>query len=150
MKKIAFVCHGNICRSVAAEYIFKDLISKLGITNEFIVISRATSLEEIGNDIYPLMKNELRKHNVSFVRHYATRISYEELSSFDHIYYFDSNNLYNLKRLFPNHVFKNVAPISTNEIEDPWYTGRFSYVYEEIYLSCLNILKSLHINVDSL
>jgi hypothetical protein len=56
MKKIVFVCHGNICRSVAAEYIMKSL------TNEYDVVSRATSYEEINNDIYPPMKKVLLSH----------------------------------------------------------------------------------------
>ena len=30
MKKVLFVCHGNICRSPMAEYVMKDLVKKLG------------------------------------------------------------------------------------------------------------------------
>ena len=44
MIKILFVCHGNICRSVAAEYIAKDLDKE----GKHSFISRATSFEEIG------------------------------------------------------------------------------------------------------
>ena len=47
MKKIMFVCHGNICRSPMAEFIFKDKIKKLGLESEFYVYSSATSTEEI-------------------------------------------------------------------------------------------------------
>lgn len=35
MIKTLFVCHGNICRSVMAEYIFKDKINQLGIADQF-------------------------------------------------------------------------------------------------------------------
>ena len=28
MKKIMFLCHGNICRSPMAEYVMKDLVRK--------------------------------------------------------------------------------------------------------------------------
>ena len=31
MIKIMFVCHGNICRSPMAEFIFKDLAKKKGV-----------------------------------------------------------------------------------------------------------------------
>lgn len=30
MKKILFVCHGNICRSPMAEFVMKDLVEKRG------------------------------------------------------------------------------------------------------------------------
>ena len=48
MKTIIFVCHGNICRSPMAEFIAKEIDKE----HRYEYISRATSLEEIGNDIY--------------------------------------------------------------------------------------------------
>ena len=69
MKKIMFVCHGNICRSPMAEFIFKDMIKKGGLENEFIVASSATSTEEIwggiGHPVYPPARAELAKHGIS-------------------------------------------------------------------------------------
>ena len=47
MIKILFVCHGNICRSPMAEFILKDMTKKLGIADEFVIASTATSSEEI-------------------------------------------------------------------------------------------------------
>ena len=55
MIKILFICHGNICRSVAAEYIAKNMIQQRGLESRVSVFSRAVSYEEIGNDIYPPM-----------------------------------------------------------------------------------------------
>ena len=52
MIKVMFVCHGNICRSPMAEYLFKDMVNKLNLNNYFHIESRATSTEEIGNPIY--------------------------------------------------------------------------------------------------
>ena len=43
-----FVCHGNICRSPMAEFIFKDLVAKRGAADQFVIASSATSTEEIG------------------------------------------------------------------------------------------------------
>lgn len=64
-----FVCHGNICRSPMAEFIFKDLAEKQGIADRFVVSSSATSTEEIwngvGNPVYPPAKAELAKHGLS-------------------------------------------------------------------------------------
>ena len=51
MKKIMFVCHGNICRSPMAEFIMKDLVKKAGREREFVIASSATSTEEIWNGV---------------------------------------------------------------------------------------------------
>ena len=50
MIKIMFVCLGNICRSPMAEFVFKDMIDKKGLSKEFIIKSAATCNDEIGND----------------------------------------------------------------------------------------------------
>ena len=59
MIRVNFICHGNICRSPMAKYIFKDMIEKRGIAGDFIVDSCATSYEEIGNPVYPPARAEL-------------------------------------------------------------------------------------------
>ena len=46
MKKIMFVCHGNICRSPMAEFVFKEMVAKRGLDKEFYIRSSATSSEE--------------------------------------------------------------------------------------------------------
>ena len=49
MKKILFVCHGNICRSPMAEFVMKDLVKKAGLASQFhiespVVVMRRGSL----------------------------------------------------------------------------------------------------------
>ena len=65
MIKILFVCHGNICRSVSAQYIFQDMVNRRGLAGEFVIDSAATSTEEIGNAIYPPMKAALERRGVT-------------------------------------------------------------------------------------
>jgi protein-tyrosine phosphatase len=141
MKKIIFVCHGNICRSVAAEYIMKNM------TDKFEVISRATSYEEIGNDIYPPMKRELIKNGIPFDRHYAKRIDYKDYEWADYIFYMDEENRYSLERMFPNS--NKILPIYkfTNEIyeiEDPWYSSRFDLVIKQLIICIKEILANIY------
>ena len=64
IKKILFVCHGNICRSPMAEFVMKDLVSKAGLDNQFYIESAATSTEEIGNEVYPPAKRKLAEHGI--------------------------------------------------------------------------------------
>lgn len=56
---------GNICRSVMAEYILKNK------TNNIFCESRATTNDEIGNDIYPPAKKCLDKHGIKYGKHHA-------------------------------------------------------------------------------
>ncbi len=116
------------------------------MNNEYIVLSRATSNEEIGNDIYPPMKRELTRQGIPFDRHYAKRIDYDDYLKADLIFYMDDENFYTLNRMFPNSnkifpIYKYTPSIS--EIEDPWYTGRFDLVVTQIKTCIKDILNNI-------
>ena len=64
MIKILFVCHGNICRSPAAEFVFKDMLRRAGKQEEFEVDSAGTSAEELGNPVYPPMRRVMAEHGI--------------------------------------------------------------------------------------
>lgn len=125
MRKILFVCHGNICRSVMAEYILKSK------TNDIYCESAATSLEEIGKDIYPPAKATLDAHNIKYNRHHARQVTQSDYDNFDEIYVMDSNNMRNILRLVEDKDNK-IKKLCDYDIEDPWYTDRYELVYKEI------------------
>ena len=125
MRKVLFVCHGNICRSVMAEYILKSK------TDDIYCESAATSSEEIGNDIYQPAKNCLDRHKISYDRHYARKVTADDYDRFDEIYVMDSNNLYNIKRIMddPDNKIKKLCDY---DIADPWYTDDFELTYRQL------------------
>ena len=142
MIKIIFVCHGNICRSVAAEYIAKKIIKERNIEHLYSIESKATSLEEIGNDIYPPMKYCLTRHNIQYQKHRASRINMRDVNESDYIYYMDNNNLNNLIRMFnDNDKFINITKYvdKYNYIEDPWYSDNFDKVVDQL-IECINLI----------
>ena len=143
--KIIFICHGNICRSPVAEILFSDLVKEHHLENEIEVSSRATSLEEIGNDIYPPMKRVLHNHGYDDVHNFATRITRQEFEDATYIYYMDNNNLYYLERLFgPSSKFHLITECLDNQdIEDPWYTDRFEFVYQRIKKAVESLFKNI-------
>ena len=48
MISVLFICHGNICRSPMAEFIFKDMVNNRGLGDQFYIASAATSTDKSG------------------------------------------------------------------------------------------------------
>ena len=76
--KVLFICHGNICRSPMAEYIFKDMVEKAGRAEEFEIASAATSTEEIGNDISPPAQRILFQKGIKYGCRKARQITHHD------------------------------------------------------------------------
>lgn len=141
MKKIIFLCHGNICRSPVAEFIFKDLVRKGGDENKFEITSKALTNDEKGNDIYPPSKDSLRRHNIPFEKRAASKFTIQDYEYYDHIYIMDDSNLRLIKGICEDKECK--IELLNGYVEDPWYTGNYDKVFDQIYEGCLRVYKEL-------
>ena len=148
MKKILFVCHGNICRSPMAEAIFRDMLDKQGLSDQFLVDSAAVSSEELGHPVYPAAQTELRRRGLPASAHRAWQLSRGDYDRYDFFIGMDTDNVYRMQRIFGGDRDKKIGLLLAftdrpREVEDPWYTGRFGFVFDEITEGCAALLAQL-------
>ena len=150
MKKILFVCHGNICRSVMAEMVMRHLVAEACREDGFVIDSCATSREEIGNDIYPPAKRCLDAHQVPFSRHAARQITKEDYEKFDLILCMEEYNIRNLRHTLgaalldadAHKAEPKIRRLLDRDVADPWYTGDFEATYRDVVEGCERLLRS--------
>lgn len=142
MVKVLFVCHGNICRSPMAELVFRDMVRKAGLGEQFEIASVATSREELGNPVYPPARQVLNRHGISCEGKFARQITKADVAHYDYIYYMDRNNARNLGRMFPSET-KFMPFLPHRDVADPWYSGDFTQTWEDVQEGCTRILKEL-------
>ena len=148
MIKVLFVCHGNICRSPMAEYIFRDLVNKRGISRKFKIASAATSMEEIGNPIYPPAKRKLAEHGIQAEGHRARRMERRDYQEYDYLIGMERYNIRNMMRILGSDPQDKVSRLLDHskrprDIDDPWYSGDFETAYQDILEGCECLLKEI-------
>lgn len=153
MTKILFVCHGNICRSPMAEFVFRDMAARAGLTGCFSAASAATSAEELGNPVYPPVRKLLAAHGIDCSGKLARRICPQDYKDFDLLLGMDGENMANMSRCFGGdpagklHTLLEYAGRPGASVADPWYTRDFQAAWEDVFVGCLGLLSSLHPSV---
>ena len=146
MKRILFVCHGNICRSAMAEFMMKDLVAREGVKDRFYIESAAVSTEEIGNPLYPPARRCLSQHGVPFdLSRGARQVTPSDYGRFDIIVCMDASNLRLIRRIIPSDLEGKIVPGLSlaglqRDVADPWYTGDFEATYRDLQLICKALL----------
>ena len=149
MKRILFVCHGNICRSPMAEFVMKHLVQQAGLHDEFEIASAATSSEELGNPVYPPARQKLAEHGIDCSGKTARQLTRADYDRYDHIVAMDRNNLRNIDRLLHGDPQGKVSLLMSHagqpdrEVADPWYTGDFEATWRDVLAGGTGLLAKL-------
>lgn len=148
MKRILFVCHGNICRSPMAEFVMKDLVRKAGREADFYIESAATSTEELGNPVYPPARQKLAEHGISCKGKTARQMRRSDYAEFDLLIGMDRWNIRNMERISGGdpdgkiHMLMDYTQ-RPGEVADPWYTGNFDATWRNVLEGCTALLEIL-------
>lgn len=141
MIKILFVCHGNICRSTMAQFVFQDMINKKRLSDCFYIDSAATSREEIGNPPHYGTVRKLQEVGIPVLPHRAVQMTKKDYQKYDYLIGMDQWNIRNMLRIVgtdPDNKIYSLLDFTGHprEIADPWYTGNFDRTYEDVVDGC--------------
>ena len=128
-----------------AEFIMKYLVSEAGHSKDFLISSAATTTDDIGADIYPNAKSELKKHGIPFEHRQARQIKSSDYKDWDYIIAMDEENLNDIAYIVGNDPEKKVRLLMSftgeeKDVSDPWYTRDFLKAYNDIYKGCKGLL----------
>ena len=151
-KKVLFVCLGNICRSPMAEGIFRDLVKKKGLEEQFIIDSCGTSSQHIG-ELADYRTRKIALKNKIEINHKARKLSSNDLETFDFILAMDTQNLVEIQRKAKVHQkekiklmmeYSELFPAERN-VYDPYYDheDKFEEVYNLLERSLSRFLNSI-------
>jgi len=153
LKKIVFVCLGNICRSPSAEGVFKYLTESAGMGDQFEIDSAGTHAYHVGEQADKRMRTHASKRGynlTSISRKFNPDIDFDY---FDLIVGMDNENIRVLKSKARNaadlqkiHKMTEFRKAFTyDEIPDPYYGGAdgFELVLDLLEDSCNGLLEKL-------
>jgi len=157
MKRILFVCLGNICRSPAAEGILKKKVQEQGLDTHFHIDSAGTYGYHTGE----MPDARMRKHASRRGYHLTSlsrMVTYNDFEQFDLIIGMDDNNIQTLKRMAPNLASQQkirrmtdyCREFTEDYVPDPYYGGAdgFEHVIDLLEDACEGILQKFHNGID--
>ena len=148
-KRVLFICLGNICRSPAAEIIFRRQVREAGRTAEFEIDSAGTGGYHIGAPPDSRMSAVLKKRGYT-VAGSARKLTAADLEYYDLVVPMDQENLSDTRRLDPGGTHRaKIRPLTgfctrhtDREVPDPYYDGGFDHVADLLEDGCQGVLAS--------
>lgn len=146
MIKVMFVCHGNICRSTMAEFLFRDTVEKMRLGDKFYIASSATSREEIGNGVHYGTRGILNRFGIDCSKKKAVQLIKADWEKYDYFIGMDDANVRNMTKILgkSEKVYKFLEFAGLDDsIADPWYTGNFDETYRDVVKGIKGFIEHL-------
>lgn len=150
MKKVLFVCLGNICRSPAAEAVLKSMAEKKGLQDQLLITSCGIGDWHVGKPADSRMRKAATDRGI-FINTKAKMFVPTFLEEFDYIFVADHEILEHLHRFAKNPEEKAKIHLMTaysksyagQAVPDPYYEGvaGFDYVMDILEDSCAGFLE---------
>lgn len=147
---ILFVCMGNICRSPAAEGVFRHRVEEAGLAERVFIDSAGTIAYHEGNPADSRMRAAAGRRGIE-LKSIARKIVPEDLERFDLIVTMDQENYENVLALDTQGRFaEKVKPFTEycmahadKEVPDPYYggDGGFEHVLNLLDDGCTELLE---------
>lgn len=148
--RVLFVCMGNICRSPAAEIIFRKLVADAGLEHAFEIDSAGTIGYHAGKPPDARMARTLAGRGYT-VAGCARQVRPADLEDFDLIVTMDDENLENVRALDRSGRFhEKIRPLTSfctrsrdRHVPDPYYGGQagFDHVIELLEDGCAGVIE---------
>lgn len=145
MKKILFVCYGNICRSPMAEFVMKHLVRQAGLADKIIVESAGTD-PSVGTPMSDGTRQQLIKHNIPIARKTSAQFTVDEYRTFDYIVGMDHHNVFEMRRITEGDPENKIYLLlrfagEDRSVADPWYTDDYAVTYDDVLKGCTALLE---------
>jgi len=153
MIKVLFVCSGNICRSPMADAVFRDMVKKAGLAEQFMVDSAGTGSWHVGEPAHKGTRRLLQQHHITYNGR-ARQMTQRDLRHFDYVLAMDHSHLRHMDYMQQQAEssvnvslflqYANDAGLTTvTEVPDPYYNNRFEEVYDLVEMGCRALLDHI-------
>lgn len=153
VKRVLFVCLGNICRSPAGEGVLRQIVHDNGKEQEWEIDSAGTGGWHVGELPDKRMRVHARARGLELI-HRCRKVTVADFDDFDIIIPMDADNELNLRRMAPTiEAARKIVPMAEfvspsfgyDYIPDPYYEGAegFELVLDLLQDGCHRLFQEL-------
>ncbi len=151
MPSVLFVCLGNICRSPAAEAVFRHLVEENHLGHAIEIDSAGTAGWHAGNPPDDRAQLVGREYGYNLSNQRSRQVTLSDFDRFEYVIAMDISNFENLKKMAPEDYDGTLAMMldfagkKGEEVPDPYYGGieDYHHVYKLLQPAAKGLLDHI-------